>query len=127
MRIQFSEDERDRYLTLGEIARVRKAVDREIIELDPNDANSTRIWASNLHDDGHIVFYKSKQDLPPEGSDLAPDLFMLCLQTDFQLEAFCRLGNAFLGMDATHNVTQYKGILLFTIMAQDRWGHGACV
>jgi hypothetical protein len=127
MRIQFSEDERDHYLTLGEIARVRKAVNREIIELDPNDANSTRTWASNLHDDGHIIFYKSKQDLPPEGSDLSPDLFMLCLQTDFQLEAFRHLGNAFLGIDATHNVTQYKGILLFTIMVWDCWGHGVYI
>ena len=58
-------------------------------------------------------------------TDLARDVFILCIQTKFQLELFRRLGDAFLGIDATHNVTQYKGILLFTIMARDHWGHGA--
>ena len=41
MRTQFSEDERDYYLTMEEISSLRKAVDRETIELDPNDATST--------------------------------------------------------------------------------------
>ena len=126
MRTQFSEDERDYYLTMEEISRVRKAVDRETIELDPNDATSTRIWVNDLVAEGHLAVYKSKQDLPPEGSSLVHDVFVLCIQLNFQLEAFQHLGNAFLGIDATHNVTQYKGLLLFTMMAQDRWGHGAC-
>jgi hypothetical protein len=126
MRAQFSEDERDHYLTMGEIARVRKAVDRETVELDPNDATSTRLWVDDLEAEGHFVSYKSKQDLPPDGSDLARDAFVLCIQTEYQLESFCCLGNGFLGIDATHNVTQYKGLLLFTMMARDRWGHGAC-
>ena len=52
------------------------------------------------------------------------DVFVLCIQLNFQLEAFQHLGNAFLGIDATHNVTQYKGLLLFTMMVWDRWGHG---
>ncbi|KAH9026919.1 hypothetical protein EDB83DRAFT_2526514 [Lactarius deliciosus] len=119
MRAQFSEDERDHYLTLDEIAWVRKAVNREIVELNPNDANSTRIWADNLRGDGHLVFYKSKQELPPEGSNLTRNLFAFCIQMTNQLEWFRCLGNTFLGIDATHNVTQYKGLLLFTIMAQD--------
>lgn len=126
MRAQFSADERDHFLTLGEIARVRKAVDRETIELDPNDATSTRVWSSRLHAAGNLVFYKSKQDLPPDGSGLASDVFVLCIQMKSQLEVFQQLGNTFLSIDATHNVTQYKGILLFTIIARDHWGHGAC-
>jgi hypothetical protein len=74
----------------------------------------------------HLAFYKDKLELPPEGSDLARDVFAVCIQTKFQIEVFRNLGNAFLGIDATHNVTQYKGILLFTIMARDHWGHGMC-
>jgi hypothetical protein len=124
MHNQFSEDERDYYITMDEISQVWKSVDQEIIELDPNDANSTWTWVHELEAKGHNVFYKSKQDLPPEGSDLASQLFILCIQTKFQLAYFWDLGNSFLGIDATHNVTQYKGILLFTIMAWDRWGHG---
>jgi hypothetical protein len=125
MHAQFSEDERDHYLTMGEIARVRKAVDQETVELDPNDTTSTRLWVDDLEAEGHFVSYKSKWDLPPDGSDLVRNAFVLCIQTDYQLDSFRCLGNSFLGIDATHNVTQYKGLLLFTMMARDRWGHGA--
>jgi hypothetical protein len=124
LRIRFSEDERDHYVTKGEICRIRKDVERANIQLDPNDAQSARNWVNTLRSEGEFVYYKDKQDPPPEGSDLANDLFILCLQTGFQKEAYNRLGNAFLGIDATHNVTQYKGILLFTLMARDHWGHG---
>jgi hypothetical protein len=120
----FSEQERDHYMTMGEIGRIRKDIERESIRLDPNNANSTRIWVETLQSEGHFIVYKDKLDQPPEGSDLAEDLFFLCIQMKFQREAFQCLGNAFLGVDATHNVTQYQGILLFTMMARDRWGKG---
>ena len=120
----FSEDERDHYITMGEICRIRKEVLRAEIRLDANDAHSTRIWVDKLQSQGNFMYYKDKQDPPPEGSDLANNLFMLCIQTTFQKGAYERLGNRFLGIDATHNVTQYKGILLFTLMAWDNWGHG---
>ena len=70
-----------------------------------------------MHMEGDFTFYKDKQDHPPEGSDLADDVFILCIQTKLQLELFRKFGNTFLGIDATHNVTQYKGLLLFMIMA----------
>jgi hypothetical protein len=41
MHAQFSEDERDHYLTQDEIAHIRKDIDREIVQFDPNDAAST--------------------------------------------------------------------------------------
>lgn len=40
------------------------------------------------------------------------------------MDAFRRLGDGFIGIDATHNTTQYQDLLLFTIVARDRWGHG---
>jgi hypothetical protein len=112
---------------MGEICRIRKEVLRADIRLDANDAHSTRIWVSKLQSQGDFVYYKDKRDPSPEGSDLADNLFALCIQTKFQKEAYERLGNGFLGIDATHNVTQYKGILLFTLMARDNWGHGVPV
>ena len=124
LRNRFSEDERDHYITKGEVCRIRKDVQRVDVQLDLNDAQSTRIWVTTLQSQGDFAYYKDKQDLPPEGSDLARDLFILCIQTKFQKEAYNRLGNAFLGIDATYNITQYKGILLFTLMARDHWGHG---
>jgi len=72
---------------------------------------------NTLRSKGEFVYYKDKQDLSPEGSDLVSDLFILCFQTKFQKEAYNCLGNVFLGIDATYNITQYKGILLFTLMA----------
>ena len=124
IRSWFSAYERDHYITNGEICRIRKEVLRAEIRLDANDALSTQIWVDKLRSQGDFVYYKDKLDPPPEGSDLANNLFALCIQSKFQKEAYERLGNGFLGIDATHNVTQYKGILLFTLMARDNWGHG---
>ena len=124
LRSWFSEDEQDHYITKGEISRIRKNVLHMNVQLDANDAQSTQNWIETLKSEGEIIYYKDKQNPSPEGSDLASDLFILCLQTRFQKEAYNCLGNAFLGIDATHNVTQYKGILLFTLMAWDHWGHG---
>ena len=124
IRTWFSAHERDHYITNGEICRIRKEVERADIRLDANDAHSTRIWVNKLQSQGTFMYYKDKRDPPPEGSDLTDNLFMLCIQSKFQMEAYARLGNRFLGIDATHNITQYKGILLFTLMARDNWGHG---
>jgi hypothetical protein len=49
----------------------------------------------------------------------------MCIQTTFQADMFQHLGNGFIGIDATHNVTQYPDFLLFTIVVRDQWGHGA--
>ena len=111
-------------MTMGEIGRIRKEIEREPIRLDPNNARSTWIWVETLQSEGHFVCYKDKLNRPPEGSDLAKNVFFLCIQTKFQWESFQRLGNTFLGIDTTHNTTQYEGILLFTMMARDHWGKG---
>ena len=41
-----------------------------------------------------------------------------------QRQHYRRLGDYFIGIDATHNITIYEGLQLFTIIARDRWGHG---
>ena len=79
MRDVFSEQERDHYITMGEIGRIRKDIERESIGLDPNDARSTQIWVETLQSEGHFVYYKDKLDWPPEGSNLAEDVFFLCI------------------------------------------------
>ena len=82
------------------------------------------IWVDRLKDQNVLVYLKDKITPPPPGSDLNADTYVLCIQTAFQLDAFQRLGNGFIGIDATHNVTQYEDILLFTIVVRDRWGRG---
>ena len=84
-----------------------RALDNEKIRLHPGDAISTRLWLDRFKADNALVFYKDKIGLPPPDSRLDQDLFILCIQTEFQLDAFRRLGNGFIEIDATHNITQY--------------------
>jgi hypothetical protein len=48
MRAQYSDHERDHYITLEQIGRIRTIVEQETIQLDPNDAISTRLWAEQI-------------------------------------------------------------------------------
>jgi hypothetical protein len=59
----FSEQEQDHYITMGEMDRIRKEIERERIRLDSNDANSTRIWLETLQSEGNFICYKDKLDL----------------------------------------------------------------
>ena len=118
------DDEKDYYITTEEIYRIRKEVLRVDIWLDANDAHSTQIWVDRLWLQGIFIYYKDKWVSPLEGSDLASSLFALYIQTPFQKDTYKHLGNQFLGINMTHNIIQYKGILLFTLIVWDNWGYG---
>jgi hypothetical protein len=116
--------ERDHYITMRDINRVRRIVEDEEIRLDDNDAISIKVWATRLQQDGAEVILKDKIDAPPPGSGLSPDTFLMCIQTKFQKDQFRLIAKKFLCIDATHNTTQYAGLQLFTLVARDDWGHG---
>ena len=118
------DDSRDQLICLEEVNCIARAVDNQDIRLHPDDAISTKTMIENLSSSGTLIFYKDKQDHAPIDSRLPEDAFALCIQTSFQLDAFRCLGNAFIRIDATHNVTQYQNLLLFTNIARDRRGHG---
>ncbi len=115
---------RDQLICLEEVNRLSQVVENQRIRLHPHDAISTKLLLEQLSSTGALTFCKDKQDRAPINSRLPADAFVLCIQTSFQLDAFRRLGHGFIGIDATHNVTQYQGLLLFTIIARDHWGHG---
>ena len=115
---------RDQLIALEEVNCISQALDNDKIRLHPDDAISTRLLIEQLNGEGTLTFYKDKQDRTPIDSRLPDDAFVLCIQTTFQLDAFRRLGNGFIGIDATHNITQYQDLLLFTIIARDCWGRG---
>ena len=115
---------RDKFIAPKDVNRMARALDDEKIRLHPEDAISTKLWVDRLKADNALVFYKDKIGLPPPDLRLDQDLFILCIQTEFQLDAFRRLGNGFIGIDTMHNITQYQDLLLFMIIARDRWGHG---
>jgi hypothetical protein len=83
-----------------------------------------KLWVDRLRDQKSMTFLKDKATDLPLGSNLDKTSFVLCVQTPFQLDTFQHVGNGFIGIDATHNTTQYPDFLLFTIIVRDRWGHG---
>jgi len=101
-----------------------RVIEQECIRLHLEDAISTRLWVDRLKADNINIFYKDRLDSSPIGSRLQQDTFVLCIQTGFQIDVFRRLGNGWIGIDATHNTTQYQDLQLFSIVARDRWGHG---
>jgi hypothetical protein len=114
----------DKFIVPADVSQLGRMVEQQEICLHLNDAISVRLWIDRFRDNDTLVFYKDKADQPPPNSQLEQDSFVLCIQAKFQLDAFRRLGNRFIGIDATHNVTAYPGFLLFTIIARDNWGHG---
>jgi len=115
----------DQLIVLKEVNQIARVLNNHRTRLHPDDAIATRLLLEELSKhNGSLIFYKDKQDRAPINSRLPEDAFVLCLQTDFQLNAYREFGNGFIGIDATHNITQYQDLLLFTIIARDRWGHG---
>ena len=103
-------------------------VEQETICLHPKDAISIKLWMDRLQEMEINVFYKDKLTPPPPASKLQRDTLILCVQTPFQMDAFwCLRNGGFIGIDATHNLTYFPDVLLFMIIARDRWGHGSYV
>jgi hypothetical protein len=111
-------------IALEEVNQIGRVLENDKIRLHSEDAISTRLWMEYLSTRGVLTFYKDKQDRAPISSGLPDDAFVLCIQTRFQMDAFRCLGYGFIGIDATHNITQYQDLLLFTIIARDHWGRG---
>jgi hypothetical protein len=108
----------------ADVSRLGHVVKHQEIRLHEQDVISVRLLLDRLRDNNTLVFYKDKADQPPSNSQLEQDTFVLCIQARFQLDVFRHLGDRFIGVDATHNITTYLGFLLFTIIARDNWGHG---
>ena len=109
---------------LGDVNCLAQAFEQETKQLHLEDIISTKLWIECFKSENISIFYKDKLDHPLSGSGLDLGTFMLYIQSPFQLEAFWCLSNRFIGIDATHNIMQYKEMQLFTIMARDNWGHG---
>ncbi|KAJ7687756.1 hypothetical protein B0H17DRAFT_1203460 [Mycena rosella] len=69
------------------------------------------------------MFFKSSSEPPSPDSDVDSDTFMLGIQTPSQRKCFRTLGHDFTGLDATHNMMYYNGMLLLTVIVHDRQGH----
>jgi len=110
---------------LQDVSQMSHAVEQETICLHPEDAISIRLWMDRLKKENMNVFYKDKLTPPPPALRLQGDTFILCVQTPFQINTFqCLRDGGFIGINAMHNVTYFWDMLLFTIIARDRWGHG---
>ncbi len=114
----------DHFIFLSDVSRMGRSFLKDTVCLHQEDSISIKLWINNLKDEGALIFYKDQVDPAPQGSGLQDQAFVMCIQITFQLYAFQCLGNSFIEIDATHNVTQYENYLLFMIIARDKWGHG---
>ena len=125
MRESCTSENHDYHITTHNIARFCQIVENQSIQHDDNDAISIQVWISHIQQDGGSAMLKDRLDPAPPGSGLSAEIFVLCVQTKFQVEQFQKLGSDFVSIDATHNTTEYAGLNLFTILVRDWWGHGA--
>ena len=73
------------------------------IQLNPQDGVSILLWATWLQEEGALLAFKMSCDLPPLGSALARDAFVMIIQTEYQREKIRDFRNSFLGIDMMHN------------------------
>lgn len=116
---------RRHFATRADVRRVERMIEMENIQLARGDGESVILWVERLRAAGHFVEIKRSTDLPPQGSNLADNAFILIIQTQYQHKCWRKYGNGFAGLDATHNTTHYVNMSLFTLMTRDEWGHGA--
>ena len=74
---------RDKFIAPKDVNQMAQALDDEKIQLHLEDAILTKLWVDRLKADNALVFYKDKIGLPFPDSRLDQDLFILCIQTEF--------------------------------------------
>jgi hypothetical protein len=115
---------RNDFIQLQDIRRIEKAIEAESVRLHPDDGQSTLRWVEKLRAEDKLLGFKAKSDLPPAGSGLDPDTFVLMLQTKWQKKKFEQYGEQLLCIDTTHNTTVYENLNLTTLLVRDNWAHG---
>jgi hypothetical protein len=89
-----------------------------------DDAVSIDMWVAECRKNGNnpILFYKP-QGVESDISGVEKDDFILCLQTESQLDAIKKFGPSNICVDDTHNAPGYK-FHLSTILTVDDYGEG---
>jgi len=93
-------------------------IEEETIRLHNEDIILMKLWIDKMEQENTRVFLKDKITQPPPGSNLDTEAFVMCIQTHFQVDTFRCLGDGFIGIDATHNVTQYYKVSCAAMSAQ---------
>ena len=108
-----------------DIYNIRKALNVYNVEKHSSDPISVDIWVSQLqkHDDYNPVLYYKQQGKTDDSGHLDTDDFLLCLQTEFQLDMLKEFGNRAICVDSTHGTNQYN-FLLITLLIIDEFGEG---
>ncbi len=96
------------------------------IEKHANDHSSVCAWVSELRS---LVEFDPVLHFKQQGCEdgkLGKEDFLLCLQTEFQLEMFKLFGHKVICVDATHATNMYE-FLLITVLVIDEFGEGVPV
>ena len=122
------EGSHNRLVALKEVNQIAQVLESHKIRLHLDDAIASRLLLDKLSKKGVLTFYKDKQDRTLIDSRLPEDAFVLCIQTEFQLDTFWCLGNGFIGIDATYNITQYQDLfVMFLGLCRVHFSFSTCL
>ena len=79
---------RDRFISLSDVSRMGRSLLKNEICLYQEDAISIKLWIDRIKDENALIFYKDQLNSAPQGLGLQDQAFVMCIQTDFQLDAF---------------------------------------
>nr|GAT55236.1 predicted protein [Mycena chlorophos] len=117
--------DRDQHVKRQDISRINARICAALYRLDPDDDKSVLAYVEKLRAEGNFVFIKTRRDALPGGTDLEADSFVLIIHMRYQQQCWYRYGHdQFVGIDATHNMTHYHNVGLYSLVVRDDWGHG---
>ena len=96
------------------------------IEKHPNDHSSVSAWIMELRNPMEFnptLYFKQQGE---DDGKLEKEDFLLCIQTEFQLEMIQAFGSKVICIDATHSTNMYD-FLLITVLVVDEFGEGVPV
>ena len=116
----------EQLLSKQHIQNMKRQLNLQSIIKHQNDFDSTSAWVEELKTKEYnpvIVFKPQGMEQTTSMDNLGKDDFLLAIQSEFQKDALQHYGNKVIMMDATHDTTQYK-FLLITILVVDDHGAG---
>ena len=121
---QHKERSREHLIKKRDIINIKRKLNVNCVHKHPNDLLSVCTWVEELKTLSYnpILAFKPQGDSPSTRT-LAPDTFLLALQTQYQCNAFCKYGNKIVCMDSTHGTNIYD-FLLISVLVVDDHGEG---
>ena len=115
---------REHIITHQDIRNVLNEFNILGVEKHSNDYVSILAWVTEMQwQDFNPVLYFKQQGTEDAENSIGKDDFLLCIQTQFQLEMLKAHGSSVICVDSTHGTNMYD-FLLITVLVSDEFGEG---